>query len=389
MIIIKLKTIIKCFFVFILVSFPIVYHTKGSFIGNYSQNSQILDESSIFYIMAPENNSIIYEMPILSYYLNNISAQLEFYLNGSFISNTLNNTDLILSVRGYYNLTGIAQSNNDTVVESVFFSYFPVISIDFSYNTIYHNDFFHFPDYSSPIPCYTYDETVLLQASFNEKNNSLNLLIHYQVSSNLYELDSSNFTWTNDTCLNLIIEPLNFNVTTHKLVFDVTSSLPNGTNSIKFYFFRAVVPPLVEPDAYENFVNTIHSGTVQGHFQVFRGISDLTNISVFLDNQLIQYYYNKNGIEDFSGILTITINTTQYEDGEHELRIIVTDFFNLTTDNNYLLTFDNFMTPTNEPPTMPLYLRIILISLSVIVAVSVILQMLDKRYRFIDKLRRK
>ena len=112
-------------------------------------------------------------------------------------------------------------------------------------------------------------------------------------------------------------------------------------------------------------------------------------ISVFLDNQLIQYYYNKNGIEDFSGILTITINTTQYEDGEHELRIIVTDFFNLTTDNNYLLTFDNFMTPTNEPPTMPLYLRIILISLSVIVAVSVILQMLDKRYRFIDKLRRK
>ncbi|MBY9001760.1 MAG: hypothetical protein KGD64_12655, partial [Candidatus Heimdallarchaeota archaeon] len=37
--------------------------------------------------------------------------------------------------------------------------------------------------------------------------------------------------------------------------------------------------------------------------------------------------------------------------GVHELKIIVTDFFNLTSLNIYSLTFNNEITPTNGTPT--------------------------------------
>ena len=382
------KLINIIFLIIFLIGFSInISYTRGLIFENYTKNSQTLNESSIFYFITPENKSILYEIPFLSYFLSNLSAQLEFYLNGSVLENNLNNTALNLKIRGNYNLTGSIQSNNDTVVESVFFGYFPIVSLDLSYDTIYYNDFIHPSDYSQPIPCYKHNETVFLQAIVNEKNITLDILISYKVSSNLYELNSNNFTWVNETCFNLVIQPLEFNATTHKLIFNVTSSLLNGTNSIIFYFYRAINPPFVAPDQYENFVNTVHKGIVQGHFTVWRGISDLTNISVFLDSQLIQYYYNQNGIEDFPGYLTLVIDTTQYEDGEHELRIIVTDFFNLTTDMSYVLTFDNSKTPTDGTPTMPVYLKVILISSSVIVVVLIILLLLNKKYgtRFISR----
>ncbi|MHA1203301.1 MAG: hypothetical protein ACTSQ4_12390 [Candidatus Heimdallarchaeaceae archaeon] len=128
------------------------------------------------------------------------------------------------------------------------------------------------------------------------------------------------------------------------------SILPNGTNTILFYFYRAVNPPTVRPDIYANFVGGTHSGQVQGNFEVWRSISNLTSIFVYLDGEEI-LSYEENKIDDFTGLLTISIDTTKYSNGVHTLEIIVTDFFNLTSFNTYSLTFNNEIIPTNGTPT--------------------------------------
>ncbi|MBY9000007.1 MAG: hypothetical protein KGD64_03760, partial [Candidatus Heimdallarchaeota archaeon] len=170
--------------------------------------------------------------------------------------------------------------------------------------------------------------------------------------------------------LSILINPLSENFTVHRVRLDINSTLPNGINTILFYFYRAISPPTVRPDIYANFVGGTHSGQVQGNFEVWRSISNLTSIFVYLDGEEI-LSFDENNIGDFTGLLAISIDTTKYSNGVHELKIIVTDFFNLTSLNIYSLTFNNEIIPTNGTPTntsFPFNYLIGLIIVSVIIA---------------------
>ncbi|MCK5159342.1 MAG: ABC transporter permease [Candidatus Heimdallarchaeota archaeon] len=93
------------------------------------------------------------------------------------------------------------------------------------------------------------------------------------------------------------------------------------------------------------------------------------NISVYLDGTLILYEYDPEGIVDYLGYITVTIDTTKYEDGNHSLTIIVKDYFNITASETYILTFRNTLQPTNnttENPINLLYFILCLISLAVV-----------------------
>ena len=79
-------------------------------------------------------------------------------------------------------------------------------------------------------------------------------------------------------------------------------------------------------------------------------ISELINISIYLDGFLILEEYNKNGfrIEYF----TIIIDTTLYSNGNHALEILVTDFFNLTSKVEYILDFFNHESTNSTTETI-------------------------------------
>jgi len=308
-----------------------------------------------FYFISPENNSIYDEDITLSYFLSELSASLTFYLNDSYISDIQNNTILPLTRRGKYNLTGVTTFNNTEITETVIFSFYPIVNADFSYNAIFLNNWdSHTGASNHPTPCYKHDDPVLLQFKINELNDTFTLNASYEAlvrpSYTTYDLGPINITWIDTSTLSILINPLSENFTVNRVRLDINSILPNGTNTILFYFYRAVNPPTVVPDPYANFVGGTHSGQVQGYFEVWRSISNLTSIFVYLDGDEI-LSYNENNIGDFTGLLAISIDTTKYANGVHELQIIVTDFFNLTSLNIYSLTFNNGITTTNGTPT--------------------------------------
>ena len=314
-----------------------------------------IDNDFSFYFISPENNSIYDEDITLSYYLSELSASLTFYLNDSVISDIQNNTILPLTRRGKYNLTGVASFNSSEITEIVFFSYYPIINADFSYNAIFLNNWDRHSSASNhPTPCYKHDDPVLLQFKINELNDTFTLNASYEAlvgpSYTTYDLGPTNITWIDTNTFSILINPLSENFTVHRVRLDINSTLPNGTNTILFYFYRAINPPTVMPDPYANFVGGTHSGQVMGYFEVWRSISNFTSIFVYLDGEEI-LSYEENNMDDFTGLLAISIDTTKYSDGVHTLEIIVTDFFNLTSFNTYSLTFNNVIIPTNGTPT--------------------------------------
>ncbi|NPD88488.1 MAG: hypothetical protein HGN29_07180, partial [Asgard group archaeon] len=93
-------------------------------------NSQeSLNQLFNFYFIIPENNSIYEEEPKLKYYISPASASVQFYINGTEYDNLINETELPIEYRGTYNLTGLAEYNDNKIVSTIFFSYFPLISI--------------------------------------------------------------------------------------------------------------------------------------------------------------------------------------------------------------------------------------------------------------------
>lgn len=306
--------------------------------------STFLSESLIFYILSPENDSVFFDQPIFAYYISTMEASLSFWLNGSIVSNLVNNSILPLTYRGWYNLTGVAIFNSSFITHQVIFGYFPDLSINVSYTACYLNTWFHIYGYESDsIPTYGINETITFFVQPNEKNETLNITIEYGVQDVL-PLDEGNYTWVNSTTLQITIEPLIRNspmpsYLVHKMIFNMSSILPNSYNSQNFYFFRNVVPPQIIPFEHENFLIATLSGAAYGHFYIWSMISELVNISIYLDGFLILDEYNKNGfrIEYF----TIIIDTTLYSNGNHILEILVTDFFNLTSKVEYILDFFN------------------------------------------------
>jgi len=323
-----------------------------------------------FYLISPENNTTYVEDINCSYFLSEPSATLTFYLNGSTIPIPLNNSVLPLSLRGEYNLTGVAYFNNTEILDTVIFSYYPVVNADISYDAIFLNDWFIIAGATNhPTPCYKHNEPVLLNVQINEVNDTFSLKASYIAVYRTQVLGESNITWIDTNTLSILIEPISENTTMHWVKLDINSILPNGKKTINFFFFRAVKPPEVWPDTYANFVGGTHSGQVQGNFEVWRMISNLTGIFVYLDGDEI-LSYNENNISDFTGLLVISIDTTKYANGVHELQIIVTDFFNLTSLNIYSLTFNNEIIPTNGTPTntsFPVNYLVSLIILSVVI----------------------
>ncbi len=308
-----------------------------------------------FYFISPENNSIYDENITLSYFLSELSASLTFYLNDSVISDIQNNTILPLTRRGRYNITGVASFNSSEIIETVIFSFYPIVNADFSYDSIFLNNWDSYIAASNhPTPCYKHDDPVLLQFKINEINDTFTINASYEAyvgpSYIIYDLGPTNITWIDTSTLSILINPLSENFTVNRVRLDINSTLPNGANTILFYFYRAINPPTVRPIIYANFVGGTHSGQVQGNFEVWRSISNLTSIFVYLDGEEI-LSFDENNIGDFTGLLTISIDTTKYSNGVHELKIIVTDFFNLTSLNIYSLTFNNEITPTNGTPT--------------------------------------
>ncbi len=333
----------------------LINSSKETYSGVKQVGVNTIDNDFSFYSVSPENNSVYDENVTLSYYLSELSASLTFYLNDSVISDIQNNTILPLTRRGRYNLTGVASFNSSEIIETVIFSFYPIVNADFSYDSIFLNNWdSHTGASNHPTPCYKHDDPVLLQFKINEINDTFTINASYEAyvepSYTTYDLGPTNITWIDTSTLSILINPLSENFTVHRVRLDIDSTLPNGTNTILFYFYRAISPPTVRPDIYANFVGGTHSGQVQGNFEVWRSISNLTSIFVYLDGEEI-LSYEENNIGDFTGLLAISIDTTKYSNGVHELKIIVTDFFNLTSLNIYSLTFNNEITPTNGTPT--------------------------------------
>ncbi|MHA1867074.1 MAG: hypothetical protein ACTSXD_03345 [Candidatus Heimdallarchaeaceae archaeon] len=338
------------FFTSILIS-----NSNEAYSGVKQEGVNTINTDFSFYFISPENNSIYDEDITLSYSASELSASLTFYLNDSVISDIQNNTILPLTRRGKYNLTGVASFNNTEITETVIFSFYPIVNADFSYNAIFLNNWdSHTGASNHPTPCYKHDDPVVLQFKINELNDTFTLNASYEAlvgpSYTTYNLGPTNITWIDTCTFSILINPLSENFTVHRVRLDINSSLPNGANTILFYFYRAINPPTVQPDIYANFVGETHSGQVQGNFEVWRSISNFTSIFVYLDGEEI-LSYEENNIDDFTGLLTISIDTTKYTNGVHTLEIIVTDFFNLTSFNTYSLTFNNEIIPTNGTPT--------------------------------------
>ena len=333
-------------------------------------NQESLNQLFSFYFINPENNTIYEEEPKLKYYISPVSASIQFYINGTEYNNLINETELPVEYRGTYNLTGLAEYNENKIVSTIFFSFFPLISMEIVHNASYETNFVIPYGYNeSFIPCYSLNEQITLFASFNERNSTLEIEIKYFYSNEKYSLTNENFSWIDDLTVKIMIEPVSINSTMHRLLFKFTSTLPQTNFNKTFWFYRAVLPLYIEPHFYENFISQPLSGIATGHFNVIYGISYLINISVYLDGTLILYEYDPEGIVDYLGYITVTIDTTKYEDGNHSLTIIVKDYFNITASETYILTFRNTLQPTNnttENPINLLYFILCLISLAVV-----------------------
>ncbi len=293
-----------------------------------------------FRILSPTNSVIYEEKPIVQFYISPVNLSVIFLLNGTQLDNLKNNSKLPVYLRGKYNLTAVAYYNDNETIIQIFFSFIPKLSVTVANNSSYINKYLFIQGYNDSIPCYTFNETIQLYVYLNERNSTLDVKFNYTSSKDIYYLNENNFFWINESSFLLNIEPVAQNHTIHKLLFLITSSITHCLYKKTYYFYRDVFPPIIRPDQYENFISQPHSGIAIGHFYVEGNIIDLINVSVYLNDVLIQSYTEKN-MDNFDGVLTIIIDTTKYKDGIYALTIFAEDFFHLSTKETYLLTFDN------------------------------------------------
>ncbi len=339
-----------------------------------------LESNLVFQILSPENNKTYhirykktpYENPQplkMVYYLSISEANVTFWLNGTILTNTGNYSDLPIIYRGYYNLTGVASFNGETIISTVTFLGLPPMEILFEYKELPFQDF---PLYQVFSP----NETVSVFITPREKNITLEISCYapiFGVEEDLYPyfpITSSNYTWWNDTTILLQVEPLvDFYEHTDPILEEYRAYVPlDGFSETRINVTtfsnleegiigkdvvsvsRDYYAPYIYLQDSQDFFTEKQSGAVTLNFRILDASPLIEDSFELYINDI--YHSGKESISAKDPMnlffkIETEINTLDYEDGYNDLTIIISDYHNHTR----VLTVEFYI--ENEVPTIP------------------------------------
>ncbi|MHA1204982.1 MAG: hypothetical protein ACTSSL_08605 [Candidatus Heimdallarchaeaceae archaeon] len=334
----------------------------------------------VFRILSPTNGHTYYNKVKISYFLDPIDANVTFWLNDTLLS-VSNNSYLSLSFRGVYNLTGITSYKDYNVSQTVFFVFLVPLNTKFKLTNLP-----PYPIYGSNknIIYYVFapNDTISLLVNFSEFNKNIPIelqilnLTRVESSKTLYKrtyerftLTSANYTWLNQSTINLLIEPIFTNYTLppivdenepryyspdsplwdgysyYSIMFQMWSSINSDYLNSTYYFGRDYYSPVVQildTYSFSGFLSEPQKGVVYPHIAIFDSSDILLNKTVILlDSQKIadgeDFYRIVNG--DYR--IDLLLDTTLYTNGQHNLTILTSDIYHHSTvlSKHFLLLF--------------------------------------------------
>ncbi|MHA1399819.1 MAG: hypothetical protein ACTSQE_05705 [Candidatus Heimdallarchaeaceae archaeon] len=370
----------------------------GSNLGfNEIKEDQTISEQSsmLFQILSPINGTI-YNITNnknvkVSYILDPIDANVTFWLNNTLLS-VSNNSNITLSFKGTYNLTAIASYGDNIVHQVVFFTALAPLEAQIK--------LLNPPGYRSGwsqgnnrVYVFSPNTTISLLVTFTELNANFSLDLRtvnltkienetwlHERNYTSFALGSANYTWLNQSTINLLIDPLFSNYTIqpfgasennwgnyysignllpmdgysqYELVIHMWSSLffEEYVNTT-YRFGRDYYSPIVTIHSPDDFLTVPQSGVVSPILYFWDSSDILCNeTTIYIDGQKVadgrNLSYINNGFYTFSLIL----DTIQYTNGQHNITIITSDIYHHSTVQTFLFYIFNPTKTTNPPPT--------------------------------------
>jgi len=232
--------------------------------------------------------------------------------------------------------------------------------------------------------------SLFLLVNFSEFNKNISIelqilnLTKVESSKTLYKrtyerftLTSANYTWLNQSTINLLIEPIFTNYTLppivdendpryyspdsppwdgysyYSIMFQMCSSINSDFLNTTYYFGRDYYSPVVQildTYSFSGFLSEPQKGVVYPHIAIFDS-SDilLTKTAILLDGQKIadgeDFYRIVNG--DYR--IDLLLDTTLYTNGQHNLTILTSDIYHHSTVQTFLFIIYNPPETTNPP----------------------------------------
>ena len=358
-------------------------------INNLKETKITSDQTPlVFNILSPTNGHTYDNKVKVSYFLDPLDANVTFWLNDTILS-VSNNSYISLSIRGVYNLTGIASYGDNNASQTVFFIF--LVPLDAKFKVTNPPPY---PIYGSNKNTRYYvfapNDTISLLVNFSEfsKNFTIELqisnLTKVESSKTLYirtyerfTLTSANYTWLNQSTINLIIEPIFTNYTLppivdendpryyspdspprdgysyYSIMFQMWSSINSDFLNTTYYFGRDYYSPVVQildTYSFSGFLSEPQKGVVYPHIAIFDSSDILLNkTAILLDGQKIadgeDFYRIVNG--DYR--IDLLLDTTLYTNGQHNLTILTSDIYHHSTVQTFLFIIYNPSVTTNPP----------------------------------------
>ncbi len=358
-------------------------------INNLKETKITSDQTPlVFNILSPSNGHTYDNKVKVSYFLDPLDANVTFWLNDTILS-VSNNSYLSLSIRGVYNLTGIASYGDNNASQTVFFIF--LVPLDAKFKVTNPPPY---PIYGSNKNTRYYvfapNDTISLLVNFSEfnKNISIELQISnftkvenetwlYKRTYERFTLTSANYTWLNQSTINLFIEPIFSNYTLppiidendpryyspdfppedgysyYSIMFQMWSSINSDFLNTTYYFGRDYYSPVVQildTYSFSGFLSEPQKGVVYPHIAIFDSSDILLNkTAILLDGQKIadgeDFYRIVNG--DYR--IDLLLDTTLYTNGQHNLTILTSDIYHHSTVQTFLFIIYNPSVTTNPP----------------------------------------
>ncbi|UJG43550.1 MAG: hypothetical protein K9W46_14415 [Candidatus Heimdallarchaeum endolithica] len=365
-----------------------IEHTISN-VNNFKETKITSEQTPlVFHILSPTNGRTYDNKVKVSYFLDPLDANVTFWLNDTLLS-VSNNSYISLSIRGVYNLTGIASYGDNNVSQTVLFVF--LVPLDAKFKVTNPPPY---PIYGSNKNTKYYvfapNDTISLLVNFSEfsKNFTIELKVWnltqvenetwmYKHTYERFTLTSANYTWLNQSTINLFIEPIFSNYTLppiidendpryyspdfppedgysyYSIMFQMWSSINSDYLNSTYYFGRDYYSPVVQIlDAYSfsGFLSEPQKGVVYPHIAIFDSSDILLNKTVILlDGQKIadgeDFYRIING--DYR--IDLLLDTTLYTNGQHNLTILTSDIYHHSTVQTFLFIIYNPLETTNSP----------------------------------------